>query len=371
MDFVNLKKQYLNNKNIINKSINKVLLSCNFIMGKEVSILENKLKNIVKSKYCLVVSSGTDALLLSLMSLNIKKNDEVIIPNFNYISSAEVVSLLGAKPILVDVNLENGLINEKLIQNKISNNTKAIIPTSLFGLMPNYLNIKKIIKKYKDITIIEDAAQSFGSSYKNIMSGNIAQISCTSFFPTKSLGCYGDGGAIFTNSKKIYNKILMLRSHGQKQKYNHLIVGTNSRMDTIQSAIVLSKLKIFNKEMKKRKFLYNKYINYFTKIFNNNEVKLFEIPKNSNINFSYFCIRVKNRDLLIKLLLKNKISYAIYYPKLISQQKAYFDKNITLSCNNGLILCSEIISLPINPYITDIEFTKITSTFNQFKKIKK
>tara|TARA_Y100001970_G_scaffold294294_1_gene449946 strand:+ start:14564 stop:15676 length:1113 start_codon:yes stop_codon:yes gene_type:complete len=369
MDFANLKKQYLKNKNIIDPSIKSVLNNVDFILGKEVLLLENKLSNYTNSKYCIAVSSGTDALLISLLAINLKKNDEVIIPNFNYVSSIEVVRLLGAKPILIDVNENNLLIDESLIEKNITSKTKAIIPSSLFGLMPNYSKISKIKKKYRNITLIEDAAQSFGSSFKNKMSCNITDISCTSFFPTKILGGYGDSGAIFTNSKKLYTKMKYLRSHGQLKKYNHKYIGLNSRMDTLQASILISKLKILKHEIQLRKKIYNKYVNFINKNFINNEIQILKKNKYNILNYSYFTIIVEKRSKLIKILSDYKIPFNIYYPKTLSQQKAYYDEKITKKCKISVKLTKKIISLPLNAYINKKELNIILYALKEFKNI--
>ena len=367
MDFVNLNKQYLKNKSAIDQSIKQVLNKSNFILGKEVHELEKKLSKFVKSKYCITVSSGTDALLIALLSINLKKNDEVIIPNFNYVSSIEVVRLLGGKPILIDVNINNALIDTNLIEKKITSKTRAIIPSNLFGLMPDYQKINKIKKKYKNLFIIEDAAQSFGSSLNNIMSCNVADVSCTSFFPTKILGAYGDSGAIFTNSKKLYSKIIQIRNHGQIKKYNHNYIGLNARLDTLQASIILIKLKIFKREKKVRKSIFQTYSKYISKNFQSSEILILEKNKYNILNYSYFTILVKQRSKLIKILTKSKIPYIIYYPKTLSQQKAYSNKQVTKNCINSVKITKKIISLPLNAYINKKELIVILGALKDFK----
>ena len=202
----------------VKKNISKVIKSNNFILGKETYMLEKKLSKYVGAKYCTTTSSGTDALLIALMYLDLKKGSEVITPAYSYISSAEVILRLGLKPVFVDIDSETALIDTKKIEKKISNKTSCIIVVSLFGQIPNVKELLKIKAKY-NLPIIEDAAQSFGAKYKNKKSCNIFDIGCTSFFPTKSLGCFGDGGALFTNNKILAYKFFQIRQHGQKKKY--------------------------------------------------------------------------------------------------------------------------------------------------------
>ncbi|RPG55936.1 MAG: DegT/DnrJ/EryC1/StrS aminotransferase family protein [Flavobacteriales bacterium TMED235] len=299
--FNNLISQYKKNKKNIDKSINQVLRDGNFIMGKEIYNLEEKLKKITNSKYCISVSSGTDALLISLMSLNIKPGDEVITTSFSWISTAEVIVNLGAKPVFIDVDPNTGLIKESLIEKMITKKTKAVIIVSLFGQIPNMNYINSICNK-KKIPVIEDGAQSFGSKYKNKYSCNLTTLGCTSFFPTKNLGCYGDGGAIFTNSYKLQKACKEIRLNG-KNKYNNFVrIGVQGRMDNLQASILLAKLKSFRKELKYRKYFADKYIKalkiYFPKI------KIVGADNFYSSSWPSFNIIVKNRDKLKKIFRK-------------------------------------------------------------------
>ncbi|MDC2992741.1 DegT/DnrJ/EryC1/StrS family aminotransferase, partial [Pelagibacteraceae bacterium] len=251
MKFINLDKQFIKNKKKISSNIKRVISKGNFILGEEVAQLENKLSKYVNSNYCITTSNGTDALLMSLIALDIKPGDEVITSPFSFISAAEVINNIGAKPVFVDVDYDTFNINYKLIEKKITTRTKAIIPVNLFGQCADYDQINFFGKKY-NLKIIEDAAQSFGAKYNNKMSCSLADISCTSFFPSKPLGCYGDGGACFTKSKKIYDKLKSIRSHGSLKKYTYSIRGINGRLDTIQAAVLLAKLKHFDAEIKSR-----------------------------------------------------------------------------------------------------------------------
>ena len=223
-------RNYYKHKNEIDNMINNIIQDGKYINGPQVKELEEKLSEFTNSKYCIGVSSGTDALLLALMALDIKENDEIITTAFTWISTSEVISLLKAKPIFVDIDPITFNIDTCKIEEKITKNTKAILPVSIFGKMCDLCNIMKIAKKH-NLYVIEDAAQSLGSGFNNIKSCSIADISCTSFYPTKSLGCYGDGGACFTNDEKLYYKIKALKDHGCLQRNNHTLIGINGRLE--------------------------------------------------------------------------------------------------------------------------------------------
>lgn len=362
MQFINLKKQ---SKITLNKNLNslkKLFMNSQFIMGKDVYRLENKLKNYVESKYCISTSSGTDALLVALMSLNLKKGSEIITTPFTYVSSVEIILRLGMKPVFCDVDQGTCNISYKEIKKKISKNTACIIAVSLFGQTPNLKQINSLAKKY-GIPVIEDAAQSFGSEHHNLKSCNITKISCTSFFPTKSLGCYGDGGAIFTNSKLLAKKCQIIRSHGQKKKYNYTILGINGRLDTIQASFLLNKFTQFKKEIRQRKLK----ANYYVQNLRIKEVKFLKTPEyNSNI-YTLFNIKVKNRNKLVKFLKKKNIPTMIYYPKPLNLYKPFekFAKK-NESFQNAIKISKSILSLPFSPYITKIEQNKVINAIKLF-----
>ena len=354
---VNLRKQYLNNKILIEKNIKKVIKNSNFIMGSEVRELEKELTKVTKSKFCLTVSSGTDALLISLMSINLKMGDEVIVPGFTYISPVEAIVRLGAIPIFVDVHKNSGNIDTNLIEKKITKKTKAIIFVNLFGNLCNIEELRRIKKKNKTIVFIEDGAQSLGATYKKFNSCNTLDISCTSFFPTKTLGCYGDGGAIFTNQKKTYEKAKMIREHGQKIKYHHDIVGIGGRLDTIQAAILLAKLKKFKTEIISRKINYRYYERLFNKINEGIKTKFqirkFKFSVNGLPNYASYNILIEPsvRLKLINYLNKKKISSMIYYPKIITEHKPYKKFSTSDLLINSKFISRRVLSLPFDPYI--------------------
>lgn len=362
--FNNLQKEHRIIKNELNKKFNKLFLSNDFINGKEVGLFEENLKKITNSKYAISCANGTDALQISLMSLNLKKNDEIIMPAFSYISIIESTVLLGLTPVLVDVDYDTFLIDPSKIEEKITNKTKAIVPVHLFGQNCDLKNITKLAKKY-NLFVIEDSAQSISSSYKInnkiLQSGSIGDLGCFSFFPTKNLGCYGDGGAIVTNNKKLYERIKMIKNHGQKIKYQHEIIGVNSRLDTIQACVLNSKLKIMKKNNNKRK--YNAKI-YKSLLMNVKDLVLPESNCESDHIYHQFTIKIKNkkREIVINELKRYGIPTIIYYPKPMHKHKAYkFKINNNHKFPISEKICSEVLSLPIHQYLTYKEIKYISS----------
>ncbi len=356
MEFNNLIRQQSLIKSGLQNRIGKVLRHGQYIMGPEVFELENKLKEFTKSKYCITTSSGTDALLISLMCLGISKGDEVITSPFTFVSSIEVIVRLGAKPIFVDIEADTCNINANLIQRKITKKTKAILVVSLFGQTADISKINSIAKEHGKIPVIEDAAQSFGASYKNKRSCNLTTIGCTSFFPSKPLGCYGDGGAIFTNNKKLANICKQIRVHGQSKKYVYTRLGIGGRMDTLQCAILLEKLKLFESEIIMRQEAAIYYNNFFKEL----NIRYIEIKNNRTSVYAQYCIFVKNRKKMVSLMNDNNIPHAIYYPKPLNEQKAFSVYNNDKTPISSLI-ANEIISIPFSPYITRSEQNKVLS----------
>ena len=248
MEFIDLKAQYQKLKPEIDEAIARVLNHGNFILGPEVEELEDRLANYVGAKHCITVANGTDALQIALMCLGVGPGDEVITPGFTYIATAETVALLGARPVYVDIDERTYNLDPSLLESSITHRTKAIIPVSLYGQCADFDLINAIALRH-GVVVIEDAAQSFGASYKGRKSCNLSSIACTSFFPSKPLGCYGDGGAIFTSDDALAKVMRQIARHGQDRRYHHVRVGVNSRLDTIQAAILLQKLKIFDEEI--------------------------------------------------------------------------------------------------------------------------
>ena len=268
MDFINLKKQYENNDKAIDKAIDSVVKHGSYIMGPEVYQLENQLSNDVRVNHCVSCASGTDGLLMSLLALGVRQGDAVFVPSFTFISTAEVISLIGAQPIFVDIDEETFNININHLEYQFDNvlsegksPPKAVISVNMFGLPANYIKLNNFVKKY-NLFLIEDCAQSYGASIHGERSGSFSTIGVTSFYPSKPLGCYGDGGAIFTNDGELADRLVSIRNHGalRQEKYKHELLGINGRLDTIQAAILIEKLKFFDKELIKRNDIASLYI---------------------------------------------------------------------------------------------------------------
>ena len=356
MDFIDLKSQYHGLQNNINLRIKNVLQHGQYILGPEVSELENKLASYTEAEFCIAVSSGTDALLISLMALGIGPGDEIITSPFSFISAVEVITLLGAKPVFADIEHDTCNINALLIAEKITPQTKAIIPISIFGQPSDMDSINNLAAKH-NLVVIEDAAQSFGATYKNKKSCNLSAIGCTSFFPTKPLGCYGDGGAIFTSDRNLAALFLEIRVHGQKEKYIHNRVGLGGRIDTLQAAILIAKLENFSYELHQRAELAEKYNEAFK-----GKVNVINVKENRTSVYAQYTIIIKNRDQVKNALTREGIPSAIHYPLPIHLQPAYK----ILCCPNCLPVAEElannVLSIPFSPYLKRRDQSRIINT---------
>ena len=356
MNFIDLEMQQKLIKNDLDAAIEKVLLHGKYIQGPEVFELESELQKYTDAKYCITVANGTDALLISQLALGIGADDEVIMPSFNYISAAETAGVLGAKQVFVDVCKETFNIDTNLIENAITEKTKLIIATSLFGQCADFDKINLIAEKYQ-IPVIEDAAQSFGATYKTKKSCNLTTIATTSFFPAKPLGCYGDGGAIFTNNDDLAAKIRKISRHGQTEKYKHGLVGVNSRLDTLQAAILLEKLKVFDNEVA----LKNKVAERYNLAFKAAGLDMYpKISGDNNSVFAQYTVISEQRENILKALSAKNIPFAIYYPMPVHKQEAYLDKSLILSSSE--YLSKYAFSLPMNPYLADQDIKDIVDT---------
>lgn len=368
MEFLDLKTQQKRIRKPLEKRINKILDHGAYIMGPEVFELEEKLANYCGVKHAISCSSGTDALLIPLMAWGIGPGDAVFTTPFTYVATAEVISILGATPVFVDVyestfniDCEKLEIEIKRVKEDGKLKPKAIIPVDLFGLPARYRLITKIAEKY-NLKVIEDAAQSFGGAIRNEKVGTFGDVAATSFYPAKPLGCYGDGGAIFTNDDNLAEECKAIRIHGTKNdKYNSEMIGLNGRLDSIQAAVLLEKLTIFDEEKEMRKKVDTKYRDFF----NNAQYH----PKNyssANALFSIILGSKSYRDGLIRKLSKNNIPTVIYYKFPIHLMKGFK----YLGYNSGDLPVSEslsrkIVSLPMHPYIKEEE---IESLVNFIKK---
>ncbi|ORL63660.1 aminotransferase DegT [Pseudomonas putida] len=346
IEFIDLKSQQARIKGKIDAGIQRVLDHGQYILGPEVAELEQRLAEFVGAKYCITCANGTDALQIAQMALNIGPGDEVITPGFTYIATAETVALLGAKPVYVDVDPRTYNLDPALLEAAITPRTKAIIPVSLYGQCADFDAINAIAAKY-GIPVIEDAAQSFGASYKGKRSCNLSTISCTSFFPSKPLGCYGDGGAIFTNDDQLATVLRQIARHGQDRRYHHIRVGVNSRLDTLQAAILLPKLEIFEEEIALRQQVADNYDRLLAEA--GIETTPYIEPHNI-CAYAQYTVRVQDRDALQARLKEAGVPTAVHYPIPLNKQPAVADAAAQLPVGDEI--AGQVVSLPMHPYLT-------------------
>ncbi len=346
MEFIDLKSQYRRLKADIDAGIQRVLDHGQFILGPEVAELEEKLAAYTGAKYCISVANGTDALQIALMALGVGPGDEVITPGFTYIATAETVALLRAKPVYVDVDARTYNLEPRLLEAAITPATRAIIPVSLYGQCADFDAINAIAARH-GIPVIEDAAQSFGGSYKGRKSCNLSTISCTSFFPSKPLGCYGDGGAIFASDEELAKVIRQIARHGQDRRYHHIRVGVNSRLDTIQAAILLPKLAVLDEELALRQEVAARY----ARLLNGIGLKTTPVIEPHNVSaWAQYTVRVPGREQVQKALSEAGIPTAVHYPIPLNKQPAVSDPSARLPV--GDLVAQEVMSLPMSPALT-------------------
>ncbi|WP_299735185.1 DegT/DnrJ/EryC1/StrS family aminotransferase [uncultured Endozoicomonas sp.] len=355
MQFIDLKAQYRRIEDDVNRRIKAVLEHGKYILGPEVDELEEKLADYVGAKHCISVANGTDALQIALMALGIKPGDEVITPAFSYIATAETSALLGAKLVYVDVDPKTYNLDPNLLEAAITERTKAIIPVSLYGQCADFDAINAIASKY-NILVIEDAAQSFGATYKGRKSCNLSTIGCTSFFPSKPLGCYGDGGAMFTNDDELALVIRQIARHGQDRRYHHIRVGVNSRLDTIQAAVLLAKLEIFDDEIRNRQVISQNYTKFLTGLAG---IVTPYIESHNMSVYAQYTIQVNNRDQLQVRLQEFGIPTAVHYPVPLNRQPAVSDDLCYVPIGNRL--AERVLSLPFYPELTHEKQKYITT----------
>ena len=365
MQFIDLKTQYNRINSQLNSAINTVLKHGQYIMGPEIDKLENKLAQFTGTEYCISCSSGTDALLMSLMAAEISHGDAVFTTPFSFIATAEVVQILGAIPVFVDIqedtfNIDPNLLTEAVdeCQNNGKLYPKAVIPVNIFGLPADYGKIEKMGKE-NNLFIVEDAAQSFGGSIQDKKSGTFGDASATSFFPAKPLGCYGDGGAVFTDNGELADKLKSIREHGKGiTKYDNIRTGINGRMDTIQAAILLEKLKIFPEELKKRNHISDQYRELLGSHF-----ICQDIPNGYESAWAQFSVLAEDtahRSACQERLQESGIPTAIYYAKPVHLQMVF--KNLGYEVGDFPIaesIAKRIFSLPMHPYLTDDDINQI------------
>ncbi len=346
MDFVSLKEQQVIIKSELDRRISDVLKHGKYIMGPEVYELEDSLQTYAGAKYCITTASGTEALLISLLALGIGPGDEVITTPFTFISTVETIVRVGAKPIFVDIEADVFNIDSKKIEAQITERTKAIVPVSLYGQPADINEIQIIANKY-NLKVIIDGAQSFGSTYNGKTDSSFGNVSITSFFPAKPLGCYGDGGAIFTNSDEYAEKMKMIRIHGQSQANHYEYIGVGGRLDTIQAAILLAKLPIYQNEITKRQKVSENYSNSLGEV-----IKIPVVRADRTSVWAQYTISIQNRDKVQVELEKCGIPTAVYYPIPLHMQNCF--QYLGLKEGDYPVaekVSREVISLPMGPYL--------------------
>jgi len=346
IEFIDLKAQYRALKPVIDARIQRILDHGQYIMGPEVNELEQRLTEYTGTDHCITVASGTDALLISLMAMGVGPGDEVITSPFTFVATAEVIVLTGAKPVFVDVETDTGNMDANLIEAAITTRTKAIMPVSLYG-QPADMDAINAIAGRHGLPVIEDAAQSFGATYKGRKSCTLSTVGCTSFFPSKPLGCYGDGGAIFTNDSELAQACREIRVHGQKKRYHHTRVGVGGRMDTLQCAIVLAKLDRFDWELLQRIRIGQRYDELLAPLLP--PASLINVRPDRSSVFAQYTIKVAGREALQHHLQAHGIPTAVHYPTILPAQPAYQDH-----CDRGhwpvaTALSRQVMSLPMSP----------------------
>lgn len=353
--FIDLKSQYRALQPQIQSRINTVLEHGQYIMGPEVRELEQRLEAYTGARHCITVASGTEALLISLMALGVGQGDEVITTPFTFIATVEVIVLLGAKPVFVDVEMDTANIDARQIEAAITRRTKAIMPVSLYGQPADLDEINAIAKRHGNIPVIEDAAQSFGAEYKHRKSCNLSTIGCTGFFPSKPLGCYGDGGAIFTSADALAQACREIRVHGQSRRYYHTRVGVGGRMDTLQCAITLAKLERFDWEIERRLAvgrLFNQALD------ESGVTRIQQRPDRTSV-FAQYTVLVDHRERMQASLEAAGIPTAVHYPVPLNEQPAYAHLGSSAATPNSSILAQRVMSIPMSADLADSDIALI------------
>ena len=353
--FADLKSQYNAYKKDIDEAVMQVMDTNMYIMGPAVETLEKGLAEYIGAKHALAVSSGTDALLLALMAYNIKAGDEIITSPFTFIATAEVIALLGAKPVFADIDETTYNLDIEKVKPLITDKTKVIIPVSLYGLPADMDKFKELVKD-TNIKLIEDGCQSFGATDKGIYSCNYHSIGCTSFFPSKPLGCYGDGGAVFTNDDKEAEIISSIRNHGQIARYRHKYIGINGRLDAMQAAVLNAKLKYFKSEIEKRIEIGSNYTKKIKAMYKGETSDIITpfIPEGKVSVYAQYSIRVKNRDKVMEKLNEKGIPTAVHYPIPLHMQECFKDYGFKQSnLDISETVSKEILSLPMSAFLKE------------------
>lgn len=350
IEFIDLKTQYARSRERIDARIQRVLDHGQYIMGPEVRELEERLQAYTGAPHCITAASGTEALLIALMAIGVKPGDEVITTPFTFVATAEVIALIGAVPVFVDVEPDTCNIDVQLIEAAITPRTRAIMPVSLYGQAPDMDDINALAER-RGLMVIEDAAQSFGAEYRGKRSCNLSRIGCTSFFPSKPLGCYGDGGAIFTDDAVLAKAMREIRVHGQERRYYHTRIGVGGRMDTIQCAVVLAKLETLDWEVEQRISIGDRYQRLFA---GSNVLQPLTVKADRTCVWGQFTLQADNREELLVRINAEGVPTAIHYPVPLHRQPAYSAlSRISGSLKHSDAVSSRVFSLPMHPYLSE------------------
>lgn len=346
--FIDLKSQYRLMKSDIDAAIQAVLDHGRYIIGPEVAAMEQALAGRIGARHCIAVGSGTDALLISLMALGIGPGDEVVTTAFTFAATAEMIILAGATPVLVDIEPDSCNIDVARIEEAITDRTRAIMPVSLYGQAADMDEINAIAALH-GLAVIEDGAQSFGARYGDKWSCAVSTLGCTSFFPSKPLGCYGDGGAVFTDDDELAEACRQIRVHGQAGRYHHIRIGIGGRMDTVQCAVVLAKLRYFDREMARRTEIGNRY----NALLDERDIRRVQQRSGRSSAFAQYTIFSDDRDRIRAALESAGVPTAIHYPAPLSEQPAFRGR-----CRHGALPAAEtaareVLSLPMHPYLDE------------------
>ncbi len=358
LQFIDLKTQYRALKTTIDRRIQAVLDHGQYILGPEVKELEGKLAAFTGAKHCITVASGTEAILIALMAIDLKPGDEVITTPFTFAATAEMIVLLGGVPVFVDIEADTCNIDVSLVEAKITNRTRAIMPVSLYGQCADMDELNAIAQRHS-LVVIEDAAQSFGATYKGKRSCNLSTIATTSFFPSKPLGCYGDGGALFTSDDAIAQAAREIRVHGQSKRYTHTRIGVGGRMDTLQCAVVLGKLERFEWELAQRKRLGDLYRARLGNI----GINMVSVRPDRDSVWAQLTVFVDEREHVQQRLQEHGVPTAVHYPKPLHHQPAY--SSFVASCPKSDVAATRVMSLPMSADLTDEQLAEVVTALAQ------
>lgn len=360
MEFIDLKTPYQEQKERILERVHRVLAHGQYILGPEVEELEEVLARYVGVKYCITASSGTDTLLLALMALGVRPDDEVITTPFTFAATAEMIAVLGAKPVFVDIDPKTYMLDPRETEKAITKKTKAIVPVSLYGQCADFESINRIAGKH-GLPVIEDGAQSFGATAKGKRSGALSTIGSTSFFPSKPLGAYGDGGALFTDDEEIAKDLRVLRVHGQEGRYNHVRVGINGRLDTLQAAILLAKFEKFDWEVQRRHELGARYSNHIKTCCPAMETPA--IAEGNTHIYAQYTVQHERRNDIIERLKMDNIPTAIHYRVPLHLQPAYSSYGYRAGdFPNAEHAAGRVFSLPMHPYLREADQQRVVES---------